>query len=81
MRKMQDRPLAAHGLISYRYPSPFGSYIMIGASDDDDALVQAARSLSFTRDVPTLAKLEIWDGRKYSAVVKRRAPRARRKAR
>ena len=54
-----DKPMAAPGLISYRYPSPYGGFIMIGARDHSDALHEAARSL--TRGAAGFEKLEIWD--------------------
>lgn len=38
-----NRPLAASGFQSYRCKGAFG-WIMIGATDDDDAMVQARRS-------------------------------------
>jgi hypothetical protein len=43
---LQDRPMADAGLTSYRYPSRYGGYIMIGATDADDALREAKRSMS-----------------------------------
>lgn len=54
----ERKPLAAKGLISYRYPGTF-SYGMIGAKDDNDALREAKR-MGFC-DIPTMDKLEIWD--------------------
>jgi hypothetical protein len=59
-----DKPLAAHGLISYRYSGRYG-WIMIGAKDDDDALVQAQRS---TRDQVIKSNLQIWDKTEYKGV-------------
>jgi hypothetical protein len=56
---LQDRPMADAGLTSYRYPSRYGGYIMIGATDADDALREAKRSMS--EGTPVLAKLEIWN--------------------
>ena len=38
-----NRPLAANGLISYRYKGRYG-WIMIGAQDIEDALREATRS-------------------------------------
>jgi trehalose-6-phosphatase len=58
----KDKPLAAHGLISYRCKTAYG-WCMIGAKDDDDALNEAKRSS--TRDVPTKEDLQIWDGKEY----------------
>lgn len=52
-----ERPLAAPGLISYRYPGRYG-WIMIGAADDVDALSEARRSAT----APVMRELlEIWD--------------------
>ena len=53
-----NRPLAAEGLVSYRYTGPFG-FIMIGATDHADALNEANRSLSGS--TATIANLEIWN--------------------
>jgi len=58
--KHHDRPLAASGLHSYRCLGPYG-FIMIGASDDDDALREARRSWP---GAPAAA-IEKWDGRQY----------------
>lgn len=62
-KPMCDRPMAAPGLISYRYPSGFtgyaGSMIMIGAKDDADALREANRSLRYPDAM--MALLERWD--------------------
>ena len=66
--KMSDttsKPLAAKGLTSYRYKGTYG-YIMIGAKDDQDALSEAARSLSSGKAM--LQWLEVWDGSKYVKV-------------
>ena len=52
-------PCAAKGLFSYRYPSPEGGWIMIGAHNPEDALCEANRSL--TSSVASMAKLEVWD--------------------
>ena len=60
MPDVQNRPCAVPGLISYRYPSSYGGFIMIGAKDHDDALAQASRSIS-TGVAPTIDKLEAWD--------------------
>ena len=59
-----DRPLAAPGLTSYRYAGRYG-WIMIGATDDADALREAQRS---TRDVVTADKLQMWGGHEYQTV-------------
>lgn len=53
-------PLAAHPLTSYRLRGPYG-WIMIGARDHADAMLEAARS---TRD-PKRENLEVWDGTRY----------------
>lgn len=60
---LHDRPLAAHGLVSYRCRSPFG-WIMIGARDKADAIVQAMRS-SQRADLSTL---EVWTGARYESL-------------
>lgn len=57
MTATHDKPLAAAGLISYRYRGRYG-FVMIGAHDDADALKQANRSLS-TPDA-TIDRLEIY---------------------
>lgn len=59
-----DKPLADHGLTSYRYRGRYG-WIMIGAKDDTDALNEARRS---TDDAVTADKLEIWNGTNYVPV-------------
>lgn len=61
-----DKPLAAPGLTSYRYRGRYG-WIMIGASDDADALREAARS---TGTLTSRAMLETWDAeaKKYRPV-------------
>lgn len=55
-----DRPLAAAGLVSYRASCPYG-WIMIGARDDADALVQARRSSSKVE----ARDLQVWNGTAY----------------
>ena len=62
---LHDKPLAAHGLTSYRYKSRYG-FVMIGAKDDEDALREAQRSL--TRDTATPDNLERWNGSQYRPV-------------
>lgn len=64
-----DRPLAAEGLISYRYPSRYG-WIMVGARDDTDALREASRSLSLGEKTE-LRKLQKWDGADYAPIQER----------
>lgn len=58
MRPVHDRPLADHGLTSYRYRGRFG-WIMIGAHNDDDALRSAQRSMTEC-DGPTWDRLQVW---------------------
>lgn len=61
-----NRPIAAYGLKSYRYKGAYG-YIMIGAKNDDDALKEAHRSVSYP---VAMENLEAWDGKKYVSVLK-----------
>lgn len=53
-----NRPCAATGLVSYRYKGSFG-FIMIGASDQQDAMNEANRSLTGARAI--IDNLEIWN--------------------
>ena len=53
-----NKPMAAKGLTSYRYPGRYG-WIMIGAKDHQDAVNEANRSL-FSGGAK-LFFLEIWD--------------------
>ena len=62
MNDYWNRPCAAHGLNSYRYAGTYG-WIMIGATDDADALREAARSTSAPID---RAKLQCWNGAQYA---------------
>lgn len=64
MVKQHDKPLAAAGLDSYRYAGRFG-WVMIGASSEAGALVEAARSVAgpVNRD-----RLQKHDGAGYRAV-------------
>jgi len=55
-----DRPLAAAGLASYRCQGQYG-WIMIGASDAEDAYRQALRSSPSARR----EDLQVWDGARY----------------
>lgn len=57
-----NRPLAMGGLTSYRYRCQFG-WIMIGATDDADALSEAERST--TRKIDP-ANLQKWTGKEYA---------------
>jgi hypothetical protein len=59
-----NKPMAAHGLISYRYKGRYG-WIMIGAKDDADALKEAQRS---TSDKVTAENLQIWNKTQYQGV-------------
>ena len=61
MNTLQNMPLAAAGLISYRAQGRFG-YIMIGAKDHNDAWREAKRSSDMA------ANLEVWDGERYMPV-------------
>ena len=54
---LENKPLAAAGLTSYRYPGRYG-YVMLGATGTDDALNEANRSLSTEQAVAE--KLEVW---------------------
>jgi hypothetical protein len=56
------RPLAAHGLNSYRYRDRYG-WVMIGARDHAEALAEAARSID---GQPSPYRLEVWDGQQYA---------------
>lgn len=55
-----ERPLAAAGLISYRAACPYG-WVMIGAHDDADALIQARRSSPKVEP----RDLQVWNGSVY----------------
>lgn len=59
-RPTEDRPCAAAGLTSYRYPSDYSGFIMIGAASDIEALEHANRSLE--RPAAVLGKLQRWCG-------------------
>ena len=56
--------MAAAGLKSYRYKGRYG-WIMIGAKDHADALVQAQRS---TDDTVTPDRLQCWTGIEYQTL-------------
>lgn len=58
-----NRPHAAPGLKSYRCKGRFG-FIMIGATDDDDALREARRSWDGARR----EDLQVWTGSAYEPV-------------
>jgi len=57
-----DKPLAVEGLISYRYQGNYG-FIMIGATDHNDALNEANRSLSYGK--ANIDKLQVYKDNKY----------------
>lgn len=59
---VQNRPCAAPGLTSFRYPSRYGGYIMIGAKDANDAVREAQRSVD-SKVIP--GYLQVWDGKQY----------------
>lgn len=63
-RPPHDQAMAAEGLTSYRCKSRFG-WIMIGATDNDDAWRQALRSSRSAR----LEDLEKWNGTAYAPVM------------
>lgn len=71
MAHFTDRPLAALGLISYRYRGNFG-WIMIGAKNHSDALREAGRSVTppfnDTDNRPQLANLQMWNGSQYADI-------------
>lgn len=67
-----DKPLAAEGLESYRYKSPYG-WINIGANSVEEALTEAARS---TNAEITVEGLQQWDGTQYVDVEQAPAPAA-----
>lgn len=55
-----DRPYAAKGFVSYRCKTPYG-YVMIGAKDHEDAMLEAERSSGHCKR----QDLEVWDGVRY----------------
>ncbi|MFN9471421.1 hypothetical protein [Acidovorax sp.] len=59
-RPISSLPLAAPGLLSFRLALPH-SFIMIGAKDEADAMIQAARSTP----KPRMEDLQRWDGQAY----------------
>ncbi|MGN8188697.1 hypothetical protein ACTJLD_22175 [Burkholderia sp. 22088] len=61
--RISDRPLAAEGFKSYRCKGRFG-WIMIGASDVEDAMREARRSCPEAK----VADLEEWNGERYVPV-------------
>lgn len=61
-----NKPLAAHGLNSYRYAGRYG-WIMIGAKTAAEALKEAQRS---TSETVRLEGLQSWNGTAYAGVAK-----------
>ena len=59
-----NKPLAAPGLLSWRYRARYG-YVMIGAKNQKDALREAARSIE---GQPDQGRLEVWAGCRYLPV-------------
>lgn len=70
---LNDKPLAAEGLTSYRYKGPMGP-VMIGAKNDADALKQAGRSINDPRHEIDRANLEVWHGKTNNYVSVDKAP-------
>lgn len=64
MTQLCNFPLAAPGLVSYRCKAPYG-WIMIGATDADDAYREAKRSN------PRIQRedLQVWNGEVYADVI------------
>ena len=61
---LYDKQYAAHGLTAYRYKGRYG-WIMIGATDDANALSEAQRS---TSDKVIAENLQIWNKTQYQGV-------------
>ena len=57
-KRLEDRPLASKGLISYRYYGDYG-FIMVGATDNESALQETNRSLS--KGFAIIEKLQVWN--------------------
>lgn len=57
---LTSKPLAMPGLISYRCKGLF-NWIMIGATDDEDAFKQALRSSTHAKR----ETLQVWNGNEY----------------
>ena len=62
---MNNHPMAANGLITYRYRGRYG-FIYIGASTDTEALSEAQRS---TDDTVTFDRLERFNGQHFVGVL------------
>lgn len=69
VRPICERPLASPGLLSFRLALPF-SFVMIGAKDEADAMIQASRSTPH----PRLEDLQRWNGRAYEPCHPRTVP-------
>lgn len=63
MINITNKACAAYPLLSYRYSGPYG-FIMIGATDDADALNEAKRSLENLNGL-SLQNLQKWNGKEY----------------
>ena len=64
MLDTHNKPMAIKGLTSYRYKGRYG-FIMIGATDNTNALKEAQRSAS---DKVSIDNLEVWNGSQYERV-------------
>lgn len=64
LARVDDLPCADHGLESWRYPSPYGGWIMIGARDAQEALSEARRSIDSEPDASRLERWQ-WSERAY----------------
>ena len=64
MLDIHNKPMAIKGLTSYRYKGRYG-FIMIGATDNTNALKEAQRS---TSDKASIDNLEVWNGSQYERV-------------
>jgi len=64
MLDTHNKPMAIKGLTSYRYKGRYG-FIMIGATDNTNALKEAQRS---TSDKVSIDNLEVWNGSQYERV-------------
>lgn len=60
------KPLAAPGLVSYRYYNGAYGWVMIGARDNADALREAGRSID---GEPDASRLQRWDGARYMPAI------------
>lgn len=66
MSAIENGPCAVSGLTSYRYPSAYGGFIMIGARSINEALSEANRSLELGG--AELGKLEVWSAAEHRYV-------------